>query len=347
LVPFAQLKLARSNANCFVYVHLLEKTSLGIQKSLRAFESVRVFMSARLRSCVAEHAAVIPRVLSIQSHVVHGCVGNRAATFPLQLLGFEVDPINTVHLSNHTGYAVFKGTRLTASEFDDIVVGLEKNDFLPKYSHILTGYIGSASVLRSALSVVDKVRAATSGRAAYVCDPVLGDNGRLYCPEDMVAVCRHEAVPRADLLTPNCFEASVLSGVDVVDVPSALRACTVLHRLGAGAVVVKSINVGERVLLVGSDAASGDRFELCVGDRTRYLSGLGDLTAALLLAHGSRAPSLRAAVVAATASVQAVLRRTLDAGSGELALTMCAAAITAPPGIDLLEPVSLEAPEQE
>lgn len=48
-------------------------------------------------------------ILSIQSHVAYGYVGNRAATFPLQRLGFDVWAVNTVQFSNHTGYGAWKG----------------------------------------------------------------------------------------------------------------------------------------------------------------------------------------------------------------------------------------------
>ena len=48
-------------------------------------------------------------ILSIQSHVVYGHVGNSAATFPLQRLGFEVWPIHTVQFAHHTGYGALVG----------------------------------------------------------------------------------------------------------------------------------------------------------------------------------------------------------------------------------------------
>lgn len=188
--------------------------------------------------------------------------------------------------------------------------------------------------MRSVLSTVDRVRAETGDSVVYVCDPVLGDNGKLYCPQDMVAVYRDEALKRADLLTPNTFEASVLSGVDVTDVPSALRACAVLHDLGVPAVIIKSIHVGDRVVLVGSDRARNERFQLTVGRPLRYISGLGDLMGALLLAHSASAPSLSAAAQRATASVQAVLGRTLDTGAGELTLVAASDDIRAPPRLD-------------
>ena len=103
------------------------------------------------------------RVLSIQSHVVHGHVGNKSAVFPLQLLGFEVDPICSVQFSNHTGYPTFKGQVLQGHQLSEIVQGLEANGLLQGYSHMLTGYIGSVSFLQAVLETVRAVRAARAG----------------------------------------------------------------------------------------------------------------------------------------------------------------------------------------
>ena len=136
------------------------------------------------------------RVLSIQSHVVHGYVGNKCATFPLQLLGFDVDPVNSVHFSNHTGYpSGFAGDVLQGEQLWKLYNGLEKNGLAGQYSHVLTGYIGSEDFLRTVVRVVRSVReaaAATTGRGntivPYICDPVLGDNGKCYVPESLIEV---------------------------------------------------------------------------------------------------------------------------------------------------------------
>jgi pyridoxine kinase len=130
------------------------------------------------------------RVLSIQSHVVQGYVGNKSAVFPLQQLGMEVDIINSVHFSNHTGYPSFGGKhlRLTGDDVLDLLDGLEQNDLLrDKYTHLLTGYIGSPALLAAVLKVHARLGAAqTQGRKLlYVCDPVLGDNGKLYVAQEL------------------------------------------------------------------------------------------------------------------------------------------------------------------
>uniref|UniRef100_T1GRQ4 pyridoxal kinase n=1 Tax=Megaselia scalaris TaxID=36166 RepID=T1GRQ4_MEGSC len=123
-----------------------------------------------------ESSTIKRRVLSIQSHVVHGYVGNKSATFPLEVLGFEVDAINSVQFSNHTGYKVVKGQVLQEKELADLFEGLEKNNLLQHYSHLLTGYIGNASFLRQVSAIVKKLRE-INPNLIYVCDPVMGDNG--------------------------------------------------------------------------------------------------------------------------------------------------------------------------
>ncbi|KAK8914087.1 Pyridoxal kinase [Platanthera zijinensis] len=97
------------------------------------------------------------RVLSIQSHTVQGYVGNKSAVFPLQLLGYDVDPINSVQFSNHTGYSTFRGQVLDGQQLWDLIEGLSANNLL-YYTHLLTGYIGSVSFLNAILGVVEKLR---------------------------------------------------------------------------------------------------------------------------------------------------------------------------------------------
>ncbi|RHY03426.1 hypothetical protein DYB25_011031, partial [Aphanomyces astaci] len=172
---------------------------------------------------------VEPRVLSIQSHVVHGYVGNRSAVFPMQLLGLEVDVLNTVHFSNHTGYKKFRGERMTSEQLENVVAGLEENDLL-HYTHLLTGYVGNPALLRAITNTLRKLRRQNPS-SLYVCDPVMGDDGKLYVPPELgtsiivslsmltfshpcaVDIYRDEVLPLADIITPNQFECELLSGM--------------------------------------------------------------------------------------------------------------------------------------
>ncbi|EOY04009.1 PfkB-like carbohydrate kinase family protein isoform 1 [Theobroma cacao] len=190
------------------------------------------------------------RVLSIQSHTVQGYVGNKSAVFPLQLLGYDVDPINSVQFSNHTGYPTFKGHVLNGQQLWDLIEGLEANDLL-YYTHLLTGYIGSVSFLNKVLEVVHQLRC-VNPNLTYVCDPVMGDEGKLYVPEDLVSVYREKVVPVASMLTPNQFEAELLTKLRIGSETDGREACNILHATGPSKVVITSINIEGNLLLIGS-----------------------------------------------------------------------------------------------
>ncbi|KAB5516706.1 hypothetical protein DKX38_027354 [Salix brachista] len=247
------------------------------------------------------------RVLSIQSHTVQvrdimlfiqGYVGNKSAVFPLQLLGYDVDPVNSVQFSNHTGkllillhsirYPTFKGQVLNGHQLWELMEGLQANDLL-YYTHLLTGmpsYIGSVSFLNTVLEVVKKLRS-INPKLTYVCDPVLGDEGKLYVPPELVAVYREKVVPVASMLTPNQFEAEQLTGFRIVSEHDGREACNKLHAAGPAKVVITSINIDGHLLLIGSHekekGQSPDQFKIVIPRIPAYFTGTGDLMTALLL----------------------------------------------------------------
>ena len=138
-------------------------------------------------------------------------VGNKSAVFPLQLLGFDVDVVNSVHFSNHTGYKEgWEGDVLKGDQLRAILDGLQRNDLLGEIGHVLTGYIGSESFLEAVLDVIQTLRGAgccsstsTTSPVRFVCDPVLGDKGEFYVPRSLVALYRDRVLPLADVVTPN------------------------------------------------------------------------------------------------------------------------------------------------
>ncbi|XP_067848514.1 pyridoxal (pyridoxine, vitamin B6) kinase a [Heptranchias perlo] len=149
------------------------------------------------------------RVLSIQSHVVRGFVGNKSAAFPLQVLGFEVDTVNSVQFSNHTGYEHWKGQTMTAAELQTLYQGLKLND-VTRYDYVLTGYTRDTSFLEKVMEIIQELRR-QNPKLVYVCDPVMGDkrngDGYMYVPEDLLPVYKEKVVPLADIITPNQYEA--------------------------------------------------------------------------------------------------------------------------------------------
>jgi len=276
-------------------------------------------------------------VLSIQSHTVHGYVGNKCAVFPLQLLGFEVDPVNSVQFSNHTGYANgWRGEVLQGEQLWALVEGLQANGLLGVYSHILTGYIGSVSFLQAVIRTVQALRKANPA-IMYFCDPVMGDHGKLYVPDALVAIYRAEVVPLAAVLTPNQFEAELLTERKINSEADAVAACKALHEQGPHTVVITSLQLecsdqGEdagqqrEVIMLASRCGPDGlvrQWRLNLPRLPQDFTGTGDLTAALLLAWSHRQPEaeeMAAVLEKVGASVQAVLQRTRARGRSEICL---------------------------
>ncbi|KAG1678543.1 Pyridoxal kinase [Nymphon striatum] len=257
------------------------------------------------------------RVLSIQSHVVHGYVGNKSATFPLQLHGFEVDAINSVQLSNHTvGYKKFTGQVLKSADLNDLFSGLCTNDIVKRYSHLLTGYIGSDSFLEEVCNVI-KTMKAENPNLLYVCDPVMGDNGQMYVPESLLPIYQEKIIPLADILTPNQYEAQLLTGLTIKNEDDAISAMDALHHKGSKTVVLSSADLGPDSFMTtyGShdDGIKKSRVKLEFPKISAAFTGSGDLFAASLLIWMQKSGgNLAEACEKTIATLQAVLKRTFD-----------------------------------
>ncbi|KAF1951927.1 Ribokinase-like protein [Byssothecium circinans] len=171
------------------------------------------------------------RVLAIASHVVHGYVGNKMANFVMQALGCDVSAINTVHYSNHTAYKQVKGTKTSAEEMLELYEGLQQSN-LNDFDILLTGYMPSAQAVQAVGKIGRDVKFNAStkpGSFFWVLDPVMGDNGRLYIPEDEVPEYK-SLLREPDLILPNQFEAELLSDTTITDLKSLAAAIQVLHK---------------------------------------------------------------------------------------------------------------------
>ncbi|KAK9989739.1 hypothetical protein SO802_029978 [Lithocarpus litseifolius] len=241
------LRSLRLGTSSHFGISIFRETHIFRSRSLRNSEMTPPLLSLALPSETG-------RVLSIQSHTVQGYVGNKSAVFPLQLLGYDVDPINSVQFSNHTGYPSFKGQVLDGQQLWELIEGLEANNLL-YYTHLLTGYIGSVSFLNTILEVVNKLRS-INPKLIYVYDPVLGDEGKLYVPSELVSVYREKVVPVASMLTPNQFEAEQLTGFRIGSERDGREACNILHATGPSKVVITSIVIDGSLHLIGSQGRS-------------------------------------------------------------------------------------------
>ena len=264
-------------------------------------------------------------ILSIQSHVAYGHVGNAAAVFPMQRLGHEVWPIHTVQFSNHTGYGAWRGQVFEAGLIDDCVRGIAERGVLGSCDGVLSGYMGGQESGEAVLRAVAHVRAANAS-AAYCCDPVMGDVGRgLFVRPGIPEFFRQQAVPVADLLTPNQFELDLLTGLPSTTQDQARRAIASLHGLGPKVVLVTSLQTQETPAdgldIVASD---GKNFWLLRTPKLDVaLNGAGDTMAALFFVQWLASGSVRQALEAAASSVYGLLLRTAQAGSREI-LTVAA-----------------------
>ncbi len=261
-------------------------------------------------------------ILSIQSHVAYGHVGNAAAVFPMQRLGHEVWPIHTVQFSNHTGYGAWRGEVLPASLIGDCVQGIADRGVLSRCDGVLSGYMGSAETGLAILDAVDKVKAANPS-ARYCCDPVIGDVGRgVFVRPGIAEFMRDRAVPMADLITPNQFELDILSGGSSATLEEVRPALRAVHARGPGTILVTSYlghdTPADSLDLLASDG--GDLWRVRTPKLGLSINGAGDAIAALFFVHHLESGSLPEALSRAASSVYGLLRMTQDAGAGEILL---------------------------
>jgi pyridoxine kinase len=268
---------------------------------------------------------VAVQFLSIQSWVCHGYVGNKCSLFGLQTLGIEVDPLNTVNFSNHTGYPTWKGEKVQGEQLYAIFEGLKANNLTSGYTHLLSGYVNSVSTLRCILKILDELKM-TNPTLEYGCDPVLGDDGKLYVAQETVEIYKNEIIPKADYLFPNQTECEFLTNLKISNEKEAFQAIDLLHSKGVHTVIVKSLTYGrsDEIFVLGSTRRAADqglqRFRMKVKKLNRYFSGTGDLFAALFMGWISKGLSVSDASEKTVNSLQAVVQRTMDENSKELLL---------------------------
>ena len=272
-------------------------------------------------------------ILSIQSSVAYGHVGNSAATFPLMRLGVEVWPVLTVHFSNHTGYGAWRGPLLDAADVGEVITGIDERDVLGRVDAVLSGYQGAEAVGAEVLKAVALVKR-RNPQAIYCCDPVMGDVGRgFYVRPGIPEFMRDQVIPAAQIVTPNQFELDFLTGRETRTLAEVLDAARALRAAGPDVVLVTSV-VADGVdpdmltmLVVTGDGA----WQVVTPRLERMFTGSGDITAALFLAHYLTTGGDAAAALGNTAAaVYSVLKHTTDLGSAELALVAAQEQIVAP-----------------
>lgn len=262
------------------------------------------------------------KVLSIQSAVAYGHVGNSAAVFPLQRIGVEVMPVYTVNFSNHTGYGAWRGPLIAPDDVREVITGIEERGAFPQIDVILSGYQGSEGIADVILDAVARIKAANPS-AIYACDPVMG-NARSGCfvAPAIPVLLRERVLPAADLITPNQFELGYLTGTEPDSLESTLAAVDLARAMGPRTVLVTSVERPDReegtleMLAVDDDGA----WIVTTPQLPMKANGSGDVTAALFTAHYRRTGDAADALARTASSVFDLLTNTLESGERELQL---------------------------
>ncbi|MBD8218090.1 pyridoxal kinase PdxY [Microbacterium sp. CFBP 13617] len=262
------------------------------------------------------------KVLSIQSAVAYGHVGNSAAVFPLQRIGVEVLPVYTVNFSNHTGYGAWRGPLIAPDDVAAVIAGIEDRGVFPEIDVVLSGYQGGEGIADVIIDTVARVKRANPD-AVYACDPVMGNakSGCFVAPA-IPELLRERVVPVADILTPNQFELGFLTGTEPGSIDSTLDSADALRDRGPRTILVTSVERPDR---------EADTIEMMVVDdngawivQTPLIpmkaNGSGDVTAALFTAHYRRSGDAADALARTASSVFDLLTNTYESGSRELRL---------------------------
>ena len=269
------------------------------------------------------------QILSIQSTVAAGFVGNSVAGPVLTALGQHPLLVDTILLAAHPGYGKRAGGAVPAGIFGDVLDGLATLTDLSMIGTVISGYLGSANQIGGIARFIDGWKQAGAGpdsgpdsgpdarseagsnAGRYILDPVLGDGGRLYVAPELADAMVAELLPRADIITPNRYELSFLSDSSVEDAPAAVTAArSLIDRFRLEAVIATGIadganGTGDLLVREGGDTC----WQPARRD-ARNVAGGGDLltaTFAGLVNAGSdpedafiRASTLAQAVIAAS-----------------------------------------------
>lgn len=270
-------------------------------------------------------------VLSIQSHVVAGYVGNSAAVFCLQRAGVECWGLDTLQFSNHTGYPGFTGEVFSTAHLSDIIGGLKRYVGLAQCDAVLSGYLGSAQQGRAVLEAADEVRRANP-EALYCCDPVMGDEGGVYVAAEIPEFMRSCALPAADIILPNHFELELLSGRKVFSCEEAVDAARSLMQAGRTslAVVTSLMPEENRISVLAVSRSEAFRVvtpKIAFGES---VDGAGDITASLFLAEWLKTKDAARALAKAVSSVYGIIRVTTEMKKTQIQLVAAQDEISSP-----------------
>ncbi|MEQ8665302.1 MAG: pyridoxal kinase [Rhodospirillales bacterium] len=250
-------------------------------------------------------------ILSFQSHVATGRVGNAIVAFALQRLGIEVWPIHTVLFSNHPGHGPFRGKRRAPKDLTEIILGLEDHGVFSRCKAVLGGYLGSAASGAVLLDAVSRIRT-KSPDVDFFLDPVMGDEGKgLYVPDELVEFYRH-ATEEADVIAPNAFELGVLTDRKIASPADGFEAARTLLRGRTRTVLVTSVPGFEPDVLVTLSVDAREARAVVTPKLALDPKGAGDLFMALAAAHTLRTGNPAVAVQMAVSTVWSLTEAAIE-----------------------------------
>jgi pyridoxine kinase len=276
--------------------------------------------------------ATMQTIISIQSFVSYGHVGNSAVIFPLQRLGIQVVPINTVCFSNHTGYGQWQGIIFEPQVIRDIFSGIKQRIDLKQCDAMLTGYMGSSELGNVMLEIFAEIKVANPN-VVYCCDPVMGDEGRgFFVQPGIPEYFRDQLTPKATIITPNMFELEFLSNCRIQKISDALKACQQIIAKGTEVVLTTSLRFvedhEESIYLLAAN--KNQAYILKTPLLPLSVNGAGDLIAALFTAFYIKTHDIKQALEESTARVYAILSDTHKQGARELQLVHAQQALIMP-----------------
>ena len=294
-------------------------------------------------------------VISIQSQVAYGHVGNSAAVFPLQMHGIEVIAVPTTLLSNRPGYPTIRGRVLDAQLVADLLLGVEERGALDTSAMILSGYLGSPEIAAVVADFVQRAKSRIKVRnpaLTYCCDPVLGDHdGGLYVHADIPPLVRDRLCGLADLITPNHFEFEWLCGAKATTIDQMMAQARTLMTRGPSTIVVTGVELAdtpdgqiETLAIERSETsqkeasrkeasqreASGKAWRVRTPKLPISPFGTGDLLTSLFVSARVRGSATPDALGHAASAIFAVLERTAARGTEEMPIVETAALLARP-----------------
>jgi len=281
-------------------------------------------------SAAPETGAALPAytaqvdIVSIQSQVVYGYVGNNAAMPVFRRAGLRAIAVPTVLLSNTPHYPTLHGGAVPLDWFEGLLKGLDERGVTKVARAVVCGYLGQPGQADLLARWLPALRAARPDVRVHI-DPVMGDrNDGLYVNEGLVAQYRSLLVPLADGMTPNHFELELLVGRALSTMDEVVTAARELIALGPQWIVVTS---------AAPMAAESGTLQLAVVTRDNVsvvthpeiaippsVHGTGDVFMASVTAKLLTGQDLPGAVREAAALVTATLVRTRELAWEELAV---------------------------